>query len=102
MPQFKLRIDDDLHSAIKVSSEQNNRSVNSEIAHHLRNAMIAAGYLGSPTPEQTDAPVSSSPPRVYKRLQKATLQTNMPDEVMQELMARIQEVWDKYKSTQDK
>ncbi|HEH9411142.1 Arc family DNA-binding protein [Aeromonas caviae] len=45
MPQFKLRIDDDLHAAIKLSSEQHNRSVNSEIAHHLRAAMTAAGYL---------------------------------------------------------
>jgi len=45
MPQFKLRIDDDLHAAIKLSSEQHNRSVNSEIAHHLRAAMTATGYL---------------------------------------------------------
>lgn len=51
MPQFKLRIDDDLHAAIKLSSERNNRSVNSEIAHHLRNAMIAAGYI---EPEQAE------------------------------------------------
>ncbi|MCF3096558.1 Arc family DNA-binding protein [Aeromonas australiensis] len=118
MPQFKLRIDDDLHAAIKLSSEHNNRSVNSEIAHHLRNAMEAAGYLQEdligvpnlleaqfidpPAPEQTDVPVASAPRRVYKRKQKTALQTDIPDEVLQELVARLQEAWDKYNDTKDK
>ncbi|MGU5594843.1 TA system antitoxin ParD family protein [Aeromonas sanarellii] len=100
MPQFKLRIDDDLHAAIKLSSEHNNRSVNSEIAHHLRNAMEAAGYIGLPATEQADVTAPSSPKRWVKK-EKVTIQTDMPDEAMQELMFRIQEVWDKYKAKQD-
>lgn len=74
--------------------------MNAEIVYRLQRTFDedAASTDGA----QRLATAPSSTPRVYKRLQKTTLQTDMPDEVMQELIARIQEVWDKYKATQDK
>ncbi|AUY11153.1 Arc family DNA-binding protein [Aeromonas sp. ASNIH2] len=100
-PQFNVRMPQDLKEMIEASAKDNQRSINAEIVHHLRNAMEAAGYLGSPTPEQTDAPVSSAPPR-WARLKKYPLQTDIPAEDLQELIAHIQEIWAKNKSAQDK
>lgn len=73
--------------------------MNAEIVYRLQRTFDEDAASTDGTQLQTPAP--SSPPR-YKRLRKTTLQTDMPDEVMQELIARIQEVWDKYKAAQDK
>lgn len=112
-PQFNVRMPQELKEMIEASAKDNQRSINAEIVHHLRNAMEATGYINddligarksigtlhidSPAPGEPNSTAQNAK-RVYKRKQKTTLQTDMPDEVMQELMARIQEVWDKYKA----
>ncbi|WP_324019912.1 Arc family DNA-binding protein [Aeromonas hydrophila] len=50
-PQFNVRMPQELKEMIEVSARDNQRSINAEIIHHLRNAMIATGYM---TPEQTE------------------------------------------------
>lgn len=99
-PQFNVRMPQELKEMIEASARENQRSINAEIIHHLRNAMEAAGYIGLPATEQADVTAPSSPKRWVKK-EKVTIQTDMPDEAMQELMFRIQEVWDKYKAKQD-
>lgn len=85
-----LRLPRDLHNAIHAAAAASGRTMNAEIVYRLQKTFDEA------------APPIDSAPRQYQRKQKYTLQSDMPDEVMQELMARIQEVWDKYKASQDK
>jgi len=116
-PQFNVRMPQDLKEMIEASAKDNQRSINAEIVHHLRNAMEAAGYINddligarksadarhidSPAPEQTNTPIPSTR-RVYKRQKKAVLQTDIPDEVLRDLVDRLQEAWAKYNDTKDK
>lgn len=44
-PQFNVRMPQELKEMIEASAKDNQRSINAEIIHHLRNAMIAAGYI---------------------------------------------------------
>ncbi|AKA17368.1 Arc family DNA-binding protein [Aeromonas hydrophila] len=90
-----LRLPRDLHNAIHEAADASGRTMNAEIVYRLQRTFDEDAT-------STDGTQLSGHPRAYKRLQKTTLQTDMPDEVMQELIVRIQEVWDKYKATQDK
>ncbi|MFM4747182.1 Arc family DNA-binding protein [Aeromonas caviae] len=85
-----LRLPRDLHTAIHEAAAASGRTMNAEIVYRLQKTF------------DEEASPTDSAPRQYQRKQKYTLQSDMPDEAMQELMARIQEVWDKYKATQDK
>ncbi|MDM5100311.1 Arc family DNA-binding protein [Aeromonas salmonicida] len=85
-----LRLPRDLHNAIHEAAAASGRTMNAEIVYRLQRTFDEA------------APPTDSAPRQYQRKQKYTIQSDMPDEAMQELMARIQEVWDKYKAAQDK
>ena len=89
-PQFNVRMPADLKEKIEDAAKKNGRSMNAEIVYRLQRTFDEA------------APPTDSAPRQYQRKQKYTIQSDMPDEAMQELMARIQEVWDKYKAAQDK
>ena len=44
-PQFNVRMPQELKEMIEASAKDNQRSINAEIVHHLRNAMEAAGYI---------------------------------------------------------
>lgn len=94
-----LRLPRDLHNAIHEAADASGRTMNAEIVYRLQRTFDedAASTDGA----QHQAPGLSGHPRAYKRLQKTTIQTDMPDEAMQELIVRIQEVWDKYKATQE-
>ncbi|MDF8330597.1 Arc family DNA-binding protein [Aeromonas salmonicida] len=46
-PQFNVRMPQELKEMIEASARDNQRSINAEIIHHLRNAMLAAGYMAS-------------------------------------------------------
>lgn len=74
--------------------------MNAEIVYRLQRTFDedAASTDGT----QRLAPAPSSTPRVYKRLQKATLQTEIPDEVLNKLIAQLDEAWSTYKAAQDK
>lgn len=85
-----LRLPRDLHTAIHEAADASGRTMNAEIVYRLQRTFDEA------------VPPTDSAPRQYQRKQKYTIQSDMPDEAMQELMARIQEVWDKYKAKQDK
>ncbi|WP_421233862.1 Arc family DNA-binding protein [Aeromonas jandaei] len=85
-----LRLPRDLHNSIHEAAAASGRTMNAEIVYRLQKTF-----------DDEVAPTDSAP-RQYQRKQKYSLQSDMPDEVMQELMARIQEVWDKYKAAQDK
>lgn len=85
-----LRLPRDLHNAIHEAAAASGRTMNAEIVYRLQRTF-----------DEKEAPTDIAP-RQYQRKQKHTLQSDMPDEVMQELMASIQEVWDKYKAAQDK
>ena len=85
-----LRLPRDLHTAIHEAADASGRTMNAEIVYRLQRTF-----------DEKEAPTDIAP-RQYQRKQKYTIQSDMPDEAMQELMARIQEVWDKYKAAQDK
>lgn len=85
-----LRLPRDLHNSIHEAAAASGRTMNAEIVYRLQKTF-----------DEEVAPTDSSL-RQYQRKQKYALQSDMPDEVTQELMARIQEVWDKYKASQDK
>lgn len=84
-----LRLPRDLHNAIHEAAAASGRTMNAEIVYRLQRTF-----------DEEAAPTDSTP-RQYQRKQKYTIQSDMPDEAMQELMSRIQEVWDKYKAKQD-
>ena len=85
-----LRLPRDLHNSIHEAAAASGRTMNAEIVYRLQRTF-----------DEEAAPTDSAP-RQYQRKKKFTIQSDMPDEAMQELMARIQEVWDKYKAAQDK
>lgn len=84
-----LRLPRDLHNAIHEAADASGRTMNAEIVYRLQRTF-----------DEEVAPTDGAP-RQYQRKQKYTIQSDMPDEAMQELMVRIQEVWDKYKAKQD-
>ncbi|CAJ1921178.1 Arc family DNA-binding protein [Aeromonas jandaei] len=88
--QMRVRLPPELRDGLEQMAKKNGRSMNAEIVYRLQKTF-----------DDEVAPTDSAP-RQYQRKQKYALQSDMPDEVMQELMARIQEVWDKYKAAQDK
>ncbi|MFQ1995695.1 Arc family DNA-binding protein [Aeromonas veronii] len=88
--QMRVRLPPELRDSLEQMAKKNGRSMNAEIVYRLQRTFDEAA-------QPTD-----SAPRQYQRKQKYTIQSDMPDEAMQELMARIQEVWDKYKAAQDK
>lgn len=79
-----------MRDEIAERAKASGRSMNAEIVYRLQRTF-----------DEEEAPTNNAP-RQYQRKQKHTIQSDMPDEAMQELMARIQEVWDKYKAAQDK
>ncbi|WP_052448112.1 Arc family DNA-binding protein [Aeromonas jandaei] len=79
-----------MRDTISELAKASGRSMNAEIVYRLQKTF------------DEEAAPTDSVPRQYQRKQKYELRSDMPDEVMQELMARIQEVWDKYKAAQDK
>lgn len=115
-PQFNVRMPQELKEMIEASAKDNQRSINAEIVHHLRNAMEAAGYINdeligvrksigaqhidSPTVGQNNTTAQSAK-RVYTRKQKTSLKTDIPDEVLKELVDRLQEAWAKYNDTKE-
>lgn len=87
----------ELKARVEQSAKKNNRSLNAEVVFWLQKAMDDADLMteaGNPR-EQTDAPVSSAPPRKYTRKQKVTLQTDIPEEDLQELIAHLRDIWAK-------
>lgn len=108
----------DLKEMIEASAKDNQRSINAEIVHHLRNAMEAAGYINddligahrpidaksmnSTTKDQEGFAASSGTGGLYKRKQKHTLKTDIPDEVLNKLIIQFDEAWATYKSSKDK
>lgn len=88
--KFVLRMPDGMRETIAELARASGRSMNAEIVYRLQKTF-----------DDEVAPTDSAS-RQYQRKQKYALQSDMPDEAMQELMARIQEVWDKYKAAQDK
>ncbi len=117
-PQFNVRMPQDLKEMIEASAKDNQRSINAEIVHHLRNAMEAAGYINddligahrpidaksinSTTKDQEGFAASSGTGGLYKRKQKHTLKTDIPDEVLNKLIIQFDEAWATYKSSKDK
>lgn len=87
---YPLRMSDEMRANLQESADRLGRSLNAEIVYRLQKTF-----------DDEVAPTDSAP-RQYQRKRKYTIQSDMPDEAMQELMARIQEVWDKYKASQDK
>ncbi|WP_185430611.1 Arc family DNA-binding protein [Aeromonas jandaei] len=87
---YPLRMSDEMRASLQESADRLGRSLNAEIVYRLQRTF------------DEDAAPTDSTPRKYQRKQKYTLQSDMPDEAMQELMTRIQEVWDKYKASQEK
>lgn len=53
-PQFNVRMPQDLKDMIEASAKDNQRSINAEIVHHLRNAMVSAGYIAEPASGKVD------------------------------------------------
>lgn len=117
-PQFNVRMPQELKEMIEASAKDNQRSINAEIVHHLRNAMEAAGYINddligahrpigakninSTTKDQEVFTASSGTSGLYKRKQKHTLKTDIPDEVLNKLIIQFDEAWATYKSSKDK
>lgn len=87
--QMRVRLPPELKDSLEQMAKKNGRSMNAEIVYRLQRTF-----------DEEAAPTDSTP-RQYQRKQKYTIQSDMPDEAMQELMVRIQEVWDKYKAKQD-
>lgn len=88
--KFVLRMPDGMRETIAELARASGRSMNAEIIYRLQKTF-----------DEEAAPTESAPHQ-YQRKKKYTIQSDMPDEAMQELMTRIQEVWDKYKASKDK
>lgn len=117
-PQFNVRMPQELKEMIEASARDNQRSINAEIVHHLRNAMEEAGYINddligahrpvgaksinSTTKDQDSVTASSGTTGLYKRKQKYPLKTDIPDEVLSKLIIQLDEAWATYKSSKDK
>ncbi|HDO0920071.1 TPA: Arc family DNA-binding protein [Aeromonas salmonicida] len=98
--QMRVRLPPELRDSLEQMAKKNGRSMNAEIVYRLQRTFDEDTW--SIDGIQSQSQVLSDTPRQYQRKQKYSIQSDMPDEAMQELMARIQEVWDKYKVTQDK
>ncbi|MDM5138443.1 Arc family DNA-binding protein [Aeromonas bestiarum] len=98
--KFVLRLPDGMRAEIAELAKASGRSMNAEIVYRLQRTFDEDTWSIDGIQSQSQVP--SDTPRQYQRKQKYSIQSDMPDEAMQELMARIQEVWDKYKSAQDK